>query len=200
MDSKQQLRAEYFFKGLVKEYRRTFFKPCSDSTWRQISVWQYAPHLKPSRAWERSLAEMNGVCWNDPWHTGICLPIALFAKAWFKDVLGSSAELCAIQTRMDLSGLRSSMEMPWSFFHAVIKCDGRYYDTLIPRGTASVKKVYGCDVAHAGMTSKIISHHIEFSVDQMKAIFQDFILPMKQKMYPEGVVDTEFQLIFKELV
>lgn len=198
MDAKQKLQAEYFFRGLVKEYRRTF-KPCSDPIGRHVSVWRNAPHLKPSRAWERSLAEMNGVCWNDPWHTGICLPIALFAKAWFKDVLGLSPELCAIKTRMDLrwDGLSNT---PWSFFHAVIKCDNRYYDTLIPRGTTSVKKVYGGDVTHLGISSKIVPHHTGFNVDQMKAVFHDFILPMKQKMYPEGVVDTEFQSIFKELL
>ncbi|CAD5236286.1 hypothetical protein PP187_gp297 [Klebsiella phage vB_KvM-Eowyn] len=199
MDAITELKIEYFFMGLVKEYRRTF-KPCSDPSWRQISVWQYAPHLKPSRAWERSLAEMNGVCWNDPWHTGVCLPIALFAKAWFKDVLGLSAELCAIKTRMDLCGIILP-NMPWSFLHAVIKCNGRFYDTFIPRGTTSFKKVYGGNVAHQGMSSKIVPHsHAEFNVGQMKSIFQDFILPMKQKMYPENTAGAEFQSIFKELL
>nr|UVX42996.1 MAG: hypothetical protein [Bacteriophage sp.] len=192
MQAKQELQIEYFFRGLVKEYRR-IFKPCNTAEMRE-DTWKYCPHLKPNRAWERTLSEMNEHYGKAAYRTGICLPIALFAKAWLKDVLGLEGKLCGIVVTLD----DSEIAIPGVFMHAVIECGNKYYDTFIPRGTDRMDLLYGMLVP--GCTSELKKEHLEYDIAWAWYIFHNFILPMRQKMYPEGVVDTEFQSIFKELI
>lgn len=141
------------------------------------------------------MAEMCVVSWKNPHHTGICLPVALLAKAWFRDVLGVEVKLYAVKFRPAYR----VVETEYTFFHAVVGHHGHFYDVLNPGGT-SPDKIYGQNIGQFGFESILVGEFDEFKIEYMDAIFQDFILPMKRKMYPEGTTDSEFQSIFKELL
>lgn len=132
---------ENAYKIIIEEYMNAFKERQSTSVERRWIITEY-PHLVRENILS-VLYDMNVHSYNAPFHTGICLPVALFVKSYMKDVHDVDVEMIGLWEAS-------------TFCHCVIKYNEKYYDTFCPEGINDLSKMIFADQCTYGSVDHII--------------------------------------------
>ncbi len=125
------MNLSHFIKEVMTVYRRDLPRKSSTPKQREWFLREF-PHLDRGRNWNRALYDFNVNSWLAPNSTGICLSLVLFLK----EILEEKEEPYEILFLYEVD----------TFCHAVLKYQGKYYDSFYPDGIEDPKKLVFADL------------------------------------------------------